>query len=508
MQAHHLVSHLMQMSPKELGQTVFLWAGGSMTFGQLRDRMLRMAAWLHLSAGVAAGERVAICLPKSPEAVIALYGIMAAGAIYVPLQFQGPPDRLEAILKSVRPRLLLTTSTMADLLGTTDVGVVQSVDLAEDGSGLAPLLHDVKGLAAPVNVAPDDLAWLIFTSGSTGVPKGVMLSHRAMTANVEAMHRRDHMGPADLRISHAPMHYVAAFDLLFPLVSRLRVFLLPEREAMFPERVAQVIERERTTVWSSSATALRLLLEGGRLAGRDLSALRRISFYGEPMPMPALRQAMAALPHIEFVNHYGATEIDNVCNYIVPRPYPENLLRLPLGRPTDYCALRLLDEAGRDVADGDVGEICVVSEGVSSGYWGDPDLSAAKKLPGVADSYRTGDLAFRDADGLLHSIGRRDQLVKIRGHRLDLGEVEAVLRLHERVRDAFAVALGDPDIEIRAVVLSEGSSELSVDLNALCRRRLPKHGRPVRIVVLAQFPLLSTGKIDRQALRRVAETAA
>jgi acyl-coenzyme A synthetase/AMP-(fatty) acid ligase len=190
---------------------------------------------------------------------------------------------------------------------------------------------------------------------------------------------------------------------------------------------------------------------------------------------------------------------------VVPRPLPEDLLRLPLGWPMDYCEVTLRDEAGREVADGDVGEVCVVSPGVSSGYWGDPELTAARQLTGIADSYRTGDFAVRDKDGLLRPIGRQDQMVKIRGHRLDLGEVEAVLRLHARVRDALAVACGAPDSEVRAVVLSEAGPDLLAELNRLCRRRLPGYGRPARIVVLAQFPLLSTGKIDRQALRRIAE---
>src|SRR5262249_13439579 len=149
-------------------------------------------------------------------------------------------------------------------------------------------------------------------------PKGVMLSHRGMTANVEAMQRRDRMSARDLRISHAPMHYISAFDLLFPLVSGVRIFLLPEKQAMFPERVAEVMEHQRTTIWSSSATALRLLLERGGLADRDLSAIRRISFYGEAMPMATLRSVMAALPHVEFINHFGATEIDMIANFPVP----------------------------------------------------------------------------------------------------------------------------------------------------------------------------------------------
>ncbi len=505
MQAHHLVGQLMQMSAKDLDQTVFLWSGGSMTFGQLRDRMLRLAGWLNEAAGVLPGDRVALCLPKSPEAALLMYGILAAGAVYAPLQFRGPPERLNAIVKSVQPRLLLTTGSMARQFASANSAPLHEIDLRDDGSGLQSLLAAASPRAGVAEVAPDDLAWLIFTSGSTGEPKGVMLSHRNMAANVEAMQHRDAMSPSDLRISHAPMHYISAFDLLFPLASGVRTFLLPEREAMFPERLAEVMESQRSTILSSSATALRLLLERGQLERRDLSALRRISFYGEPMTMSALRQVMAALPAVEFVNHYGATEIDNIANYIVPRPLPEDLLRLPLGLPTGYCEVTLRDEAGREVAEGDVGEICVVSAGVAAGYWGDPALAASRRLAGLADSYRTGDFAVRDKDGLLHSVGRKDQMVKIRGHRLDLGEVEAVLRLHPQVRDALAVAVGARDTEIRAVVLSEAGPSLLSDLKLLCRQRLPSYGRPARIATLAQFPLLATGKIDRQALRKIAE---
>jgi len=504
-QAHHLLSQLMHMSAKDLGQTVFLWSGGSMTFGQLRDRMLRLAGWLNEAAGVLSGDRVALCLPKSPEAVVLMYGILAAGAVYAPLQFLGPPGRLNAILKSVQPRLLLTTGNMARQLAPVDPVPLREIEPREDGGGLEPLLAAASPSTSVAEVAPDDLAWLIFTSGSTGEPKGVMLSHRNMTANVEAMQRRDGMSPSDLRVSHAPMHYISAFDLLFGLVSGVRVFLLPEREAMFPERLAEVLESQRSTILSCSATALRLLLERGQLDRRDLSAMRRISFYGEPMTISALRQVMATLPRVEFVNHYGATEIDNIANYIVPRPLPEDLPRLPLGLPPDYCEVTLRDEAGREVAEGDMGEICVVSAGTTAGYWGDPALTASKRLAGLADSYRTGDFAFRGKDGLLHSIGRKDQMVKIRGQRLDLGEVEAVLRLHPQVRDALAVAHGAPDMEIRAVVLSEEGPSLLAELSLLCHRRLPHYGCPARIVTLAQFPLLATGKIDRQALRKIAE---
>jgi acyl-coenzyme A synthetase/AMP-(fatty) acid ligase len=250
---------------------------------------------------------------------------------------------------------------------------------------------------------------------------------------------------------------------------------------------------------------LRLLLERGVLAARDLSPMRRISFYGEAMPMATLRQIMAALPHVEFINHYGATEADLIASFPVPRPLPETMVRLPLGWAADQVDITLRDAAGSLVPDGEIGEICLIGPGVTSGYWGDPVLSAARRMPGIAQSHRTGDLAYRSADGILYSAGRTDQMVKIRGHRLDLGEVEAVLRLHPQVRDALAVATGEPDLTVKAVVLSEGGHDLMAELDQLCRRRLPRHGRPVRITVLAKFPQLATGKVDRLALRQMAQ---
>jgi acyl-coenzyme A synthetase/AMP-(fatty) acid ligase len=424
----------------------------------------------------------------------------------VPLQFQGPPARLAAILASVRPSLLVTTPGMArQLAATSPLPPVLEVAPREDGGGLEALLRDLQPRRGVADVGPDDLAWLIFTSGSTGEPKGVMLSHRNMAANVDFMQRRDRMTAHDLRISHAVLHYLAAFDLLFPLTCGVTIFLLSEQEAMFPDRVAAVMESERATVWSSSATALRLLLERGGLERRRLGALRRVSFYGEPMPMPVLRRIMEALPAAEFSNHYGATEIDNIANYEVPRPLPEDLAVLPLGRPTDYCSVTLCDDAGVPVAPGEIGEICVVSDGVTIGYWGDSALTAGRRLAGQPNSFRTRDLAVLDRDGLLHSVGRADQMVKIRGHRLDLGEVEAVLRRHAGVRDAaaFAVPVEPQGVEIRVVVLAESGEDCEAGLRQLCRTSLPSHAQPARIVSLPQFPLLASGKVDRRALRAI-----
>src|SRR4029077_4026104 len=137
---------------------------------------------------------------------------------------------------------------------------------------------------------------------------------------------------------------------------------------------------------------------------------------------PTLRRVMAVLPHVDFVNHYGASELDMIATFAVPRPLPEEMKHLPLGRPAGGVAIMLRDGAGNPAGDGEIGEICAAGEGAAMGYWGDPALSASRRLPGIPHSYCTGDLAYRTADGILHPVGRADQMVKIRGHRLDLGE--------------------------------------------------------------------------------------
>ena len=196
MPGHHLVARLQGMTAEELRRQVFRWPGGSLSLGELRDRMLRLAHWLKEEAAVRPGDRVAICLPKSPEALVAMYGIMASGAAYVPLQFAGPPERLTRILASVEPRLLLTTAAMAERLGAEALAPLLKVEPSEDGAGLEAMLAAPGRQSAIADVRPDDVSWVIFTSGSTGEPKGVMLSHRNMATNMDWMLRRDRMTEA------------------------------------------------------------------------------------------------------------------------------------------------------------------------------------------------------------------------------------------------------------------------------------------------------------------------
>jgi L-proline---[L-prolyl-carrier protein] ligase len=507
-----IAERLMTLSPEGLRRNLFASGAGRLAYGDVREGMLAYGAWLTEVEGILPGDRVAICLPKNLETVQAIYGILAAGAAYVPLQFQGPPARLRLILASLQPKLLITTREMTTRLQAVNepsLSRIRIVEIANEEIGLAALRGGIPALRTIAAVAPQSLAAIFFTSGSTGEPKGVMWSQRGMAASVASLPRWRQMTEHDRLISVSGLHYSASCEIFYPVASSAGVYLCGDHEAMFADRLAAVLEQDRTTIWSSTATGLRMLVEGGDLPARDLAALRRMEVFGERMQIAALRTAMAAVPQAEFHNLYAATEAFDMIEYRVPRPLGAEVTALPLGWPSPTYDLSLRDDAGEEVAEGQIGEICVAGPAVTMGYWNDPALSAAKRLAGRPDSYRTGDLATQGPDGLLKLVGRKDHLVKLRGHRFDLGEIEAAAKAQSRVREAVAFTIGTTgeEVEIVLAVLAEGPRDGRADLeralHRLCLERLPGFARPHRIVAFGEFPLLSSGKIDRRALEKL-----
>ncbi len=507
-----IAERLMNLPPERLRRDLFASAAGRLTYADVREGMLGYAAWLTEAEGIRPGDRIAVCLPKNLETVQAICGILSLGAAYVPLQYQGPPARLRTILVSLRPKLLVTTREMAvrlQAVGEPPSSRVRTIEVANEETALAALRRGIPPLRTITEVSPQDLAAIFFTSGSTGEPKGVMWSQRGMAASVASLPRWRQMTEHDRLISVSGLHYSASCEIFYPLVSGSSVYLCGDHEMMFADRLAAVLEKDRTTIWSSTATGLRMLVEGGALPARDLRALRRVEVFGERMQIAAFRAAMAAVPHAEFHNLYAATEAFDMVEYRVPRPLGLEVSALPLGRPSPIYDLSLRDEAGEEVEAGEIGEICVAGPSVTIGYWNDPTRSAAKRLADRPDSYRTGDLAMRGPDGLLKLVGRKDHMVKLRGHRFDLGEIEAAAKAQGRVREAVAIAIGTAteEIEIVLAVLvdaaSDGPVDLERDLHRLCLERLPGFARPDRIVTFGEFPLLSSGKIDRRALEKL-----
>ena len=486
---------------------------GSLTFSETRRRMLATAGWLRQAHLVEPGQRVAICLPKNPGTLCLIYGVMAAGACIVPLQFNGPPDRLSAQLARIRPHLLVTVPSMRRKLeshsGKESLPPVVCIESTDGIAALDRLAHGTEPLSRPLAADTESPAAIYFTSGSTGEPKGIVVSPGGMAGAVAAFSTGNIIRSDDRMIGHTALQYASSLIDFCPLLAGARIRLLTDDEAMFPDLVAATLLEDRITLWTSTVTALRLLVEHAAKINATFDAMRFVRFYGENMPVSTLRTAMDLMPNAEFQNLYGASEAFAIMRYPVPRPVPSGIGSLPLGQPTGIHKQILCDAGGNPVRDGDVGEICVISDIVMMGYWDEPALTQACRLPGIANSFRTGDLARLDADGNHRFVGRIDHQVKVHGHRFDLGEIEAVLRSHPQVQDAvaFVSETGPSKGRVVAAVLANRNDASATELKVHCTARLPAFARPAGIVFFDRFPQLASGKVDRLKLGSLASTS-
>lgn len=471
------------------------------TYGETRKLMLQVASWLRAEHKVNPGDRVSLCLPVCLVSAQISLGILASGASYLPLQHDGPPERLSAILTSFEPQILITTASAAKrfAMDPTFPGGLRVIVVDTDFLAFLRTLDKVTPLQKPITVNTNDMAAVFFTSGSTGEPKGAAMSYRSMSETAAILKTNAPLVATDRILMMAPLHYASSIGCFFGVFSGCASYLASEEETMFPDVVADILERESITIWEGATTRLRHLVEEGRINGRNFNSMRLVEFFGEPMPVRALRRLMQAFPSAKFRNTYGASEAFWMTSYEIPSNLPSDTEIIPIGKPNDCYELHLCDCNGSDVAVGEVGEICVIGPVALVGYWQRPDLTAAAHLNGISRSYRTGDLARLGEDGNYYFAGRRDHQVKIRGHRFELGEIEAVLKSHGEVREAVAFLASD---DINACVLAENRVGLVGDIRAICVRRLPVFARPKSITVMDKFPQLPSGKVDRIKLEK------
>ncbi len=496
-----IIDLLFGVPPSWYDRPLYISQDNRTTFGQTRQTMLQVAEWLIKQHAVGVGNQVALCLPMGMTAAHITLGVLAAGASYLPLQLYGPPDRLTEILTSSNCQLLITTTAMANKLGevASSKGPIKLLLIDQDFAAFTATLNGLVGLQNPVPSPADQLAAIFFTSGSTGQPKGIMMSRRSLTETTYSLPRGMPLNQDDIVLMAAPLHYAASLALFYPFSIGCRAYIAGEDEAMFAEIAAEILEREGITVWDGPASRLRHVVTSGELAGRDLSAMRRINTFGEPMTIENLRAAKQYFPNAIFQNTYASSEAFWITTFVVSGNLLEELDTLPIGKPLPCYELGLYDEAGNIVAPGDVGEICVIGSVSIIGYWNRDDLTQASRLKAIPNSYRTGDLARLGPDGNYYLVGRRDHQIKIRGHRFHLGEIEAALKSHPSVREAVACMV---DEEILACVLAADYNNLVGEISSICVKRLPNFARPKNVIVLPEFPRLSSGKIDRIGLTK------
>ncbi len=476
----------------------------------LADRVRGILA----SHGVGTGDRVGLCAPKSIGSVASIFGILKAGAAYVPVDWSAPPARNGFIFSNCSVKAAVIDRKVVAALGAEAGGegltiVAELGEFQAFGADLV-VVTGLDGGAAPGDAPGDavqDLAYILYTSGSTGVPKGVMLSHANALSFIDWCSERFSPDQDDRFSSHAPFHFdLSILDLYTPIKHGAAMVLIGEETGKNPQLLAQVIAEQGITSWYSTPSILRMLVEYGKLERYDYAALRIVHFAGEVFPIKHLRALKEIWTRPRYFNLFGPTET-NVCTYYeLPAEIPPDRMDpFPIGKVCSGDRAIVLDAESEEVAPGEEGELCICGPSVMKGYWRSAERNAAA-FHVDADGlhwYKTGDIVRESGEGDYILVGRRDRMVKRRGYRIELGEVESVLYRHPSVGEAAVVAVPDDDdgVLIKAFLTSSGDEKLTmIMMKQFCAKNLPLYMIPDRFSVQPSLPKTSTDKIDYQSL--------
>ncbi len=517
---HHLLRDSARRDPEKLA---VVGSEGSLTYGELDALSNRIAREL-AAYGVKAGDRVGMFLPKSPAAVAALFGIQKAGAAYVPIDPQMPPRRaayilgncaVRAVIGSIEkiaslPPELLSASHLAGMIFTEDTATLPEAAEGKRWTTYAALEASQSGEAFEAPITDNYLAYILYTSGSTGEPKGVMISHLNSLTFVNWAHDRYELTSADRVSSHAPFHFdLSVFDIFSTIKAGATIYLVPYDLLIFPGRLAKWISSNALTVWYSVPSALIQLLERGKLRAENFPSLRVVFFAGEVFPMKFLRSFIEAIPHPRYVNLYGPTETNVITYYEVTKDdiAPERTEPVPIGKACENMEVFAVTEGGEVAGVGEEGELWARSSTVMKGYWGRPEDSARVVVPNFTNPhypesvYRTGDIVRLLPSGDYQYLGRKDKMIKSRGYRIEIGEIEAAFHASPDVKEVAVVAVPDEHIGARIVAFVAPPLERG-PLERFCSERLPRYMMPEKITFEHELPKTSTGKIDKALLER------
>lgn len=406
------------------------------SYGELSDHALRVAAVL-TEKGVREGDPVAVTLPRGIEQIAAVFGIMAAGACYVPIGVDQPAARRDRIHQQAGIRYVLTDHELVDAVEWPADAIVLSIAAAENA---IPLTE-------PVCLSPERLAYVIFTSGSTGEPKGVEISHSGAWNTVSDINRRYQVGPTDTILAVSSLDFdLSVYDIFGLLSVGGSLVLLSEETRRDAADWLVLLNKYQVTIWNSVPVLLDMLLVAAESERQNLSSLRLVMLSGDWIGLELPPRLNKVAEHSRLVALGGATEASIWSNcFDVSLPLPAHWTSIPYGRPLSSQMVRIVDDKGRDCPDWLAGELWIGGAGVAQGYRGDSRLSAERFVEwNESRWYRTGDQGRYWPDGNIEFLGRKDFQVKIRGHRIELGEIETALKRHPGVRDAVVVAAGDP----------------------------------------------------------------
>ncbi|WP_426178428.1 non-ribosomal peptide synthetase [Pseudomonas sp. TWRC1-2] len=477
------------LSQHTADNTALVWQDGNLTFAQLHTQANRLAHYLR-DKGVGPDVCVAIAAERSPQLLIGLLAIIKAGGAYVPLDPDYPADRLAYMLQDSGVHLLLTQTSLLDLLPAPEGVCVIAMDSLHLDSWptQAPGLH----------LHGDNLAYVIYTSGSTGQPKGVGNTHAALAERLQWMQATYQLNDTDVLMQKAPISFdVSVWECFWPLITGCRLVLAGPGEHRDPHRIAQLVQEHGVTTLHFVPPLLQLFIDEPRVT--ECTSLRRLFSGGEALPAELRNRVLAQLPAVQLHNRYGPTETAiNVTHW---QCQAEDGERSPIGRPLGNVICRVLDEHLNPLPAGVPGELCIGGIGLARGYLGRAGLTAERFVAdplGEAGTrlYRTGDRVRWSADGVLDYLGRLDQQVKLRGFRVEPEEIEARLLAMDGIAQAVVLVRDQQLIGYYTASTALDAQQVKTALAA----ELPEYMVPAQLLRLEAMPLSPSGKLDRRAL--------
>jgi amino acid adenylation domain-containing protein len=491
---HHIFEDQVEQTPNV---TAVRFGGRELTYAELNQRANQLAHYLR-KHGVGPEVLVAICMERSLELPVALLAVLKAGGAYIPLDPAYPRERLSFILEETRAPVVLTERALAESQSFAGVCVIRlDVDAA---------LFATESEENPrTDVTEENLCYVIYTSGSTGQPKGAMLHHRGVRNRLLWGITDYQLGNGDVVLHKTPLTFdVSVWELFAPLLSGACLLIAKTGGHQDTAYQLEVMDREKVTHVDYVPTMLEVLLESTGLDHCD--NLKIVTAAGEALTRE-LRDRFYSQTNAKLYNLYGPTEASLAVTYWVCEPDEKERV-IPIGRPMSNARIYILDKQLRPVPIGVAGELHIGGKAPGRGYLKRPDLTADKFIPdafsetGGERLYKTGDLARYRSDGAIEFLGRLDHQVKIRGMRLELGEVEAALGHHPDVREVVVLAqeITARNKSLVAYVVSRQEPPSGEELRNYARRTLPEYMVPAAVVVMNELPLLSNGKLNRRAL--------